>query len=271
MMQARSPKPGRHRSRSDHDQARERYEDALPLYRRVGSVLGEANCIQSLGDIALAALGPRPGPRTLRGGACRSTAASAPCWARPTASRAWATSRCDARTTTQARERYEEALPLYRRVGDVLGEANCIQSLGDIALATLGPRRGPRSDMRRRCRSTDASAMSLGEANCIQSLGDIALARSDHDQARERYEVALKLYGRIPEPYSMGMTLLRLARIATDENRRHDHVQAAQKPGQVSSDGTWSSPWTGNSAVLKLPDWDSNSRPTVARCQGWLE
>ena len=41
------------RCASDHDQARERYEDALPLYRRVGSVLGEANCIQSLGDIAL--------------------------------------------------------------------------------------------------------------------------------------------------------------------------------------------------------------------------
>ena len=40
--------------RSDHDGARERYEAALPLYRRVGDVLGEANCIQGLGDIALA-------------------------------------------------------------------------------------------------------------------------------------------------------------------------------------------------------------------------
>jgi hypothetical protein len=30
---------------------------------------------------------------------------------------------------------YEQALPLYRQVGDVLlGEANCIKSLGDIAL-----------------------------------------------------------------------------------------------------------------------------------------
>jgi tetratricopeptide (TPR) repeat protein len=40
-------------ARSDHDGARKRFEEALPLYRRIGSVRGEANCIQSLGDIAL--------------------------------------------------------------------------------------------------------------------------------------------------------------------------------------------------------------------------
>ncbi len=34
-----------------------------------------------------------------------------------------------------ARAAYEQALPLYLQVGDVLGEANCISRLGDIALA----------------------------------------------------------------------------------------------------------------------------------------
>jgi tetratricopeptide (TPR) repeat protein len=81
-------------ARSEHEQARGRYEAALPLYRQVGSVLGEANCIQSLGDIALR----------------RSE-------------------------HEQARGRYEAALPLFRQVGSVLGEANCIQRLGDIARA----------------------------------------------------------------------------------------------------------------------------------------
>ena len=81
------------RRRSDHEAARRAYEEALPLYRQVGSVLGEVNCILSLGDIALA--------------------------------------RSDHEA---ARRAYEEALPLYRQVGSVLGEANCILSLGDIAL-----------------------------------------------------------------------------------------------------------------------------------------
>lgn len=51
----------------------------------------------------------------------------------------------------------------------------------------------------------------LGEANCILSLGDLALRRSDNAAARSHWEEALALYARIPEAYSMGMTLRRLA------------------------------------------------------------
>jgi len=38
--------------RSDLDDARAQYEQALTLYRQAGNVIGEANCIQGLGDIA---------------------------------------------------------------------------------------------------------------------------------------------------------------------------------------------------------------------------
>ncbi len=170
--------------RSDHAAARAAYEEALPLYRRVGDVLGEANCIRSLGDIALA----------------RSDHAA-------------------------ARAAYEEALPLYRRVGAVLGEANCIQSLGDIA----------------RDRSDHAAARAayeealplyrrvgdvLGEANCIQRLGDIDAELGD-PAARDRFGAALRLYERIPEPYSIGFTHRRLAILAAGPERVQ-HLAAAR-------------------------------------------
>ena len=98
-----------------------------------------------------------------------------------------------------------------RADGDVLGEAKCIEHLGDIALR--------RSD---HVGAFDAyeEALSLyrkvgnvrGEANCIISLGDIALARSDHEGARKAYEEALPLYRKLGDvPGEAGWIMGRLA------------------------------------------------------------
>jgi hypothetical protein len=68
------------------------------------------------------------------------------------------------------------------------------------------------------------------QANCIRSLGNIALARSEHDQARLNWEAALQLYERIPEPYSIGHTHRRLARLGC--NYREHHIAAAHEAWQ---------------------------------------
>jgi hypothetical protein len=67
-----------------------------------------------------------------------------------------------------------------------------------------------------------------GEASCIQRLGDLALQRSDRDDAQERYGVALALYARLPDPWAMGMTRRRLARLATDPAERRRQLDAAR-------------------------------------------
>lgn len=90
------------------------------------------------------------------------------------------------RPRPQSPAKYQEALPLYKQVGDL-----------------------------------------LGQANCIQSLGDIALRRSDPAEARRNFETALTLYEQIEEPYSVGWTHRRLARLS-DSSERNRHVQAAR-------------------------------------------
>lgn len=180
------------RRRSDHETARARFEEALRLYRQVETVLGEASCIARLGEIAL--------ERSNHAFAQDRFEAALELFRRvqsvlgeANCIRSLGNTAFGRSDYEAARARFVDALPLYRRIGDVLGEANCIQSLGDIALECSAPETA-------RLRYEEALPLFqrigdvLGEANCIKRLGDIALARSDHGTARSRFEAALRLY-----------------------------------------------------------------------------
>ena len=58
---------------------------------------------------------------------------------------------------------------------------------------------------------------------------DIAQEEGNRDESEERYLRALTLYEKLPQLHSIGMTHRRLARLASDEGARRDHVSAARE------------------------------------------
>ncbi len=114
------------------------------------------------------------------------------------------------------------------KVGAVLGQANCIQGLGDVALA--------RSE-HETARAHYAEALPLyekvgsvqGQGTCIFSLGDIAAQSGDLERSRTYYQAALEFFKRLEEPYSVGLANHRLARIARDKDSRRRHVRSARE------------------------------------------
>lgn len=177
---------------TDQEAARDHFRSARSLYRRIGYVPGEADCIWGLGS--LAAL------RSDHNQACQQFEAALLLY--KSVGGVLGQANCIqslgnialVRTDHElARQHFEEAQELHRQVGDLLGEANCVQSQASIALVRSS---------HEAARELFGTALKLfrqvggvlGEANCIKGLGDIALARSDHDAANQHFSAALVLY-----------------------------------------------------------------------------
>jgi len=216
--------------RSDHATAQAHYEAVLPLSRQVGDLRGEANCIRSLGDIALER-SDHATAQTRYEAALPLSHQEGDLLGEANCIRSLGDIALRRSDHATAQARYEAALPLSRQVGDLLGEANCIKSLGDIAL-----RHSDHATAQGRYEAALPLYRQvgdlLGEANCIQSLGDIAMANNDSETAQSQYLSTLDLYQRIPDPYSIGATYSRLFQLTSDPVRREEYLSAAREAWQ---------------------------------------
>ena len=93
----------------------------------------------------------------------------------------------------EARARYEEAQPIYRAIGDRLGEANCIRALGDVHVM-LAEYAEARARYAEAQPIYRAIGARLGEANCIKALGDVHVRLAEYAEARARYAEAQPIY-----------------------------------------------------------------------------
>ena len=202
---------------SRNAEALKSFEAALLLYRRMRDVLGEANCIQSLGDIYF---------RESRNAEAHKSFEAALLLYRRVGDvlgeanciQSFGDIYFRESRNAEARKSFEAALPLYRQVGDVLGEANCIQSLGDIHF---------RESRNAEARKSFKAALLLyrqvgdvlGEANCIQSLGDIYFRELRNAEARKSFEAALPRYRQLGDFFGEANCTKRLGDIYFRESR----------------------------------------------------
>ena len=215
---------------ADLDGGRAAYAEALPIYREIHARLGEANCLQSLGDLA-ALRGtylkasrepptPKPCPSTaeeLRGAGGRGQL--------PSESRRSAAPR--GRSGGTRWRRYAEALPIYHEIRSRLGKANCLQRVWAICCARVvrsGSGTGPPTP--KPCPSTAEHSRAGGRGQLpSESLGDLlALRGSDLEAARAAYAKALPIYREIRARLGEANCLQSLGDLAAP---RGDDLEAA--------------------------------------------
>ena len=208
------------RRRSQHEEARERFERALALFRKVGDMQGEAVCITSLGEVELgrpkheqagkrfeAALQLYSKVGDVGGqGRCIMCIGQIALWR----------SQKD-----EAQKQFEAALVLFRAVGGVLGEANCLFSLGQIAL-----QRSQDDNASNRFEAAQRLYRQVGdsggEANCICGLAELALARSQHKEALKRLTAALELYRKFGDVQGQARCTQGFGQIALEQSNYDD-------------------------------------------------
>ncbi len=121
--------------------------------------------------------------------------------------------------TDEALARYQEALTLFRAVGARLGEANVLQAQGDV-LAFLDQRDEALARYQEALTLFRAVGDRLGEANVLLALGDILRGQKEYDRAWERYVEVGRLYGAIGDRYSMARVLYRMGDWHAEQDQR---------------------------------------------------
>jgi predicted ATPase/DNA-binding XRE family transcriptional regulator/Flp pilus assembly protein TadD len=113
----------------------------------------------------------------------------------------------------------EESLALFQEVGDKFGIAQCLPSIGDIALVVDGDYERGRALTEEGLAQYEEIGDKDGIANTLGSLGYLAFHHGDYQQATKRFESSLVLFQEVRNKYGLIGTLYGLAQAAIAQGR----------------------------------------------------
>ena len=131
-----------------------------------------------------------------------------------------------AESNARGREWFEEALALFRALGNTKNEASCTLRLAAIALATGQP-----ADARTLC--GEAAMLYrrfgdlVGEADVLLCTGDIELHEGRREQAAAAYTRALVVFEKFGDAYSAGVAHGKIAKVLSEPADRREHADKA--------------------------------------------
>ena len=124
--------------------------------------------------------------------------------------------------------RYENGLAAARRVGDRLGEADCLKAIGDV--------QGFRKENEQALRSYQQAlelfrqiGRRLGEARCLQAIGDVQRFRDENEQALGSYQQALELFRQIGQRMGEANCLRAIGAVQSFRNEKETALTSYQQ------------------------------------------
>ncbi len=131
------------------------------------------------------------------------------------------------RDKPRAQKLYEEALPLFLKIGDRQRAAYCLHNLGNLAHDDGDDARAE-AMLRHSLALADALSDTWHRAYCLRSLGDVFLAKNELAEAADLLEEGSALCARLGDKMTEAGTQLSLARVRRRQGRFADSDQAAQ-------------------------------------------
>ena len=128
----------------------------------------------------------------------------------------------------EALENYEQAIGLFRDVGDRLGEANTLKAIGDV-LQFLDRRDEALENYEQAIGLFRDVGSRLGEANTLKAIGDVLQFLKRNDEALENYEQAIGLFRDVGDRLGEANTLLGLGDLRDHKEEALELYWAAQQ------------------------------------------